>query len=98
MKLQIQNPKRHRSTKSQAPAFKRNALCRMRCWELGYWGFSGVWCLVLGVSSFAATPQQTEFFEKQVRPVLANTCYKCHGADKQKGGLRLDSREALLKG
>jgi len=40
----------------------------------------------------------SEFFEKHVRPVLANNCFKCHGADKQKGGLRLDSRAALLKG
>src|SRR5262245_62666482 len=39
-----------------------------------------------------------EFFEKQVRPVLVETCQKCHGARKQEGGLRLDSRAALLKG
>ena len=39
-----------------------------------------------------------EFFEKSVRPVLAEHCYKCHGAEKQKGDLRLDSREAVLKG
>ncbi|MDB6154628.1 MAG: hypothetical protein JWL90_3081 [Chthoniobacteraceae bacterium] len=44
------------------------------------------------------TPQETEFFEKQVRPVLAERCYKCHGAEKQKAELRLDSRAALLKG
>src|SRR3954468_23215875 len=43
-------------------------------------------------------PDQIEFFEKQVRPVLADQCYKCHGPDKQKGGLRMDSRDALLKG
>ncbi|MFO0809517.1 MAG: PSD1 and planctomycete cytochrome C domain-containing protein [Gemmataceae bacterium] len=40
----------------------------------------------------------TEFFEKSVRPVLADNCFKCHGEDKQKGGLRLDSRAALLTG
>jgi mono/diheme cytochrome c family protein len=44
------------------------------------------------------TPQQAEFFEKQVRPVLAGNCFSCHGPDKQKGGLRLDSLPALLKG
>jgi uncharacterized membrane protein len=38
------------------------------------------------------------FFETKVRPVLAEHCFKCHGADKQKAGLRLDSREAVLKG
>ncbi len=46
----------------------------------------------------AVPPEQIEFFEKQVRPVLADQCYKCHGPEKQKGGLRMDSRDALLKG
>src|SRR4051812_29595658 len=41
-----------------------------------------------------------EFFEKKVRPVLAEHCYQCHStaAKKLKGGLLLDSRAALLKG
>ncbi|HEX5446550.1 MAG TPA: PSD1 and planctomycete cytochrome C domain-containing protein, partial [Pirellulales bacterium] len=39
-----------------------------------------------------------EFFEKDVRPLLANHCQKCHGAKTQKGGLRLDSRDAALAG
>ena len=44
-----------------------------------------------------------EFFEKKIRPVLIDTCYQCHGPEaaekgKLKGGLRLDSREAMLKG
>src|SRR5204863_8500034 len=43
-------------------------------------------------------PAQLEFFEKKVRPLLAENCYQCHGPDKQKGGLRLDSRTALLAG
>ena len=38
------------------------------------------------------------FFELKVRPVLAGTCVKCHGAKKASGGLRLDSREAMLAG
>ena len=42
--------------------------------------------------------EQIEFFEKQVRPLLVEHCQKCHGATKPKGELRLDSREALLKG
>ena len=44
------------------------------------------------------TPAQIEFFEKKVRPVLANNCFKCHVPKKQKGGLRLDSRATILKG
>src|SRR5215813_9587715 len=42
----------------------------------------------------AATPA---FFEAKVRPVLAANCYDCH-TDQHFGGLRLDSREGLLKG
>ena len=37
-------------------------------------------------------------FAKQVRPLLAENCYKCHGPDKHKGDLRLDSPEAITKG
>ena len=37
-------------------------------------------------------------FEKHVRPLLVEHCQKCHGAKKQEGELRLDSRAALLKG
>jgi mono/diheme cytochrome c family protein len=54
--------------------------------------------------SAAASGQQptpaaasAEFFEARVRPVLAANCYDCH-ADEHYGGLRVDSREALLKG
>jgi mono/diheme cytochrome c family protein len=39
----------------------------------------------------------TQFFTQKVRPVLAQNCYKCH-TDEAKGGLRLDSHEAVLKG
>jgi len=44
------------------------------------------------------TAAQTEFFEKNVQPVLAQSCFGCHGTAASMGGLRLDSREALLKG
>src|SRR5256885_13478404 len=42
----------------------------------------------------AASP---EYFEAKVRPVLAANCYDCH-TEESLGGLRLDSREAMLKG
>ncbi len=41
---------------------------------------------------------QLEFFEKSVRPVLAARCVECHGPAKQKGHLRLDHRDFVLKG
>jgi cytochrome c553 len=39
-----------------------------------------------------------ELFEKRIRPALLNECVECHGAEKVKGGLRVDSREALRQG
>ena len=45
------------------------------------------------------TAGQLDFFEKQIRPILAERCYECHSAEKkQKGGLSLDTRESTLKG
>jgi mono/diheme cytochrome c family protein len=46
----------------------------------------------------AADPAGIEFFEKSVRPILAARCQGCHGPAKQKGGLRLDARAALIAG
>src|SRR6516164_3591158 len=43
--------------------------------------------------------EQVEFFEKQVRPVLRARCLKCHGGEEKiRGGLKLTSRAAVLKG
>ena len=54
--------------------------------------------LVTGPSR-AGEPSGDEFFETQVRPLLVAKCGECHGASgKVKGGLRLTSREAVLKG
>jgi hypothetical protein len=46
----------------------------------------------------AAPPEAAEFFEKEVRPLLAEHCHRCHGDAKPKGGLRLTSRASVLKG
>src|SRR5580658_8380153 len=54
----------------------------------------------LAASALASPADQAsspEFFETKVRPVLANNCYACH-TNSAMGGLRLDSRVALLKG
>jgi len=47
-----------------------------------------------------AAASDEEFFEKQIRPVLAEQCYECHSATskKIKGGLHVDGRAALLQG
>jgi hypothetical protein len=53
--------------------------------------------VVAAIQNAPSAPQSSDFFEANVRPVLAANCYDCH-ADGQMGGLRLDSREGLLKG
>jgi hypothetical protein len=53
---------------------------------------------LLSLIAWTALPQNKEdFFETKVRPILATECFSCH-TDSQMGGLRMDSREALLKG
>lgn len=42
--------------------------------------------------------EESEFFERSVRPVLATHCYGCHGAEKQKAGLRLDHGSFVAAG
>ncbi len=41
-----------------------------------------------------------DFFERKIRPILVEHCYACHSAEakKQRGGLALDTKEALLRG
>ena len=47
------------------------------------------------------TPQPSasaiEFFETNVRPIMAEACFQCH-TERATSGLRVDSREALVKG
>src|SRR4051812_14929401 len=47
----------------------------------------------------AAEVAKLEFFEKKIRPMLANHCYHCHSADtKPAGNLRVDDKNGLLTG
>src|SRR5258708_7791834 len=46
----------------------------------------------------AAADPDFAFFESKIRPVLVERCYECHSEKQKKGGLRLDSKAALLKG
>src|SRR5437870_271653 len=53
---------------------------------------------LLGVAAWPVWSQnKDDFFEARVRPILAAECFSCH-TDSQSGGLRLDSREAMLRG
>jgi hypothetical protein len=66
--------------------------------------------LALSVSVFAAdkkvdtsklpppADKQGVTYAADIKPMFEKSCTKCHGADKQKGKLRLDSLQAVLKG
>ena len=49
-------------------------------------------------SGAKADREAMEFFETRVRPLLVENCYSCHGGKQQLSSLRVDSREALMKG
>ena len=54
-----------------------------------------------GVTAHAAeSPEQQDFFERRIRPVLAERCYRCHSAEEAspKGGLRLDVADGIRRG
>ncbi len=52
---------------------------------------------ILTAAQLLAVTPEAEFFESRVRPVLSARCYGCH-AENATAGLRVDSREGLLKG
>ncbi len=64
------------------------------------WHQKNVWALALGVTvlSGQVVAQKTVSFNRDVRPILANHCFACHGPDEEnrESGLRLDDREAAL--
>ena len=63
-----------------------------------------IFCLLPLLSAAAAetaelSPEQVEFFESRIRPVLAQDCYECHrSGEKVRGGLALDSRAGVMAG
>ncbi len=50
------------------------------------------------VANVTFDPEAIAFFETSIRPILVARCQGCHGAIKQEGNLRLDSRSAMLTG
>ena len=74
--------------------------------------FFGLICVLLALIAYQAGAQdksgsqnlqppseeQIKFFEAKVRPILVENCFKCHGPDKHRGGLRLDGLQSMLTG
>jgi hypothetical protein len=60
----------------------------------------GMFCTLFSLSEapVLADPPAADQFDQKVLPLLKDHCLKCHGDSKNKGGLRLTSREALLQG
>ena len=56
------------------------------------------WAVVVVFAAGPAAAGDPAFFEQSVRPILAQHCVKCHGPDKQKGGLRLNDAGAFAAG
>ena len=54
---------------------------------------AALFILALSAPLHAATVD----FTREVRPILSQNCFKCHGPDKQKGGLRFDQRDSAVK-
>ncbi len=72
--------------------------CRILCCILGLIFASAGYCQP-ALAQFP-DPLKVERFEKHIRPLIVRHCYECHSAasSEVKGGLRLDYRDALLKG
>ncbi|HEV8606212.1 MAG TPA: c-type cytochrome domain-containing protein, partial [Tepidisphaeraceae bacterium] len=51
--------------------------------------FAFICILSLFASTLASADSRIDF-DQQIRPILQRSCIKCHGPEKQKGGLRLD--------
>ena len=68
----------------------------------GFFTWLVVALLVAGIGSPDRCQGQIQssedLFETHIRPTLITKCLSCHGAAVQEGGLRLDTREHLLKG
>lgn len=70
----------------------------------------GLICIALGLSATtafaevdlskmpAASTQKDITYAKDIKPLFEASCFRCHGEKEKKGGLRLDSLEAVLKG
>ncbi len=65
--------------------------------------FDRMWLIVVALFSLSHTPclfadDGVIDFTKHIQPLLAKKCVSCHGPEKQKAGLRLDRKGAVLKG
>ncbi len=63
-------------------------------------GFVCLWLIAAGATEVAANTslKELDFFEKRVRPILAEHCFECHSSDTAESELQLDSLAGMLRG
>jgi hypothetical protein len=76
----------HRVTERITPVLLVSAFC---------WETTGA---ELDPSKLPPAAQVTVDFEKDVKPIFEQTCFRCHGTERPKSRFRLDNRESALKG
>lgn len=83
-------------------AFYRSRLGRLTCVLVCLASAAAVngWCGPARAAddSLQSRHAAEQFFERKIRPVFVEHCHKCHGGEKQKGGLKIDSLQGLLTG
>lgn len=79
---------------------RRTTLSNANWLRLALWLVVGASPMLRAGSPTGSEAKGVEFFESQIRPLLADKCYQCHSqqSKKARGGLLLDSQEGLLKG
>jgi len=60
--------------------------------------FIAVAVALVGFTNHPSRAEDKVDFAKQIQPILQQNCVKCHGPEKQKAKMRLDSKEAAMKG
>ena len=68
------------------------------CWLIAAWLLRAESLAAKEVITGGVTPDAPVDYVKQIKPVLRERCYACHGALKQEAGLRLDTVALLTKG
>jgi hypothetical protein len=55
--------------------------------------------MMLTLALFLAADPNADVYEKDIKPILVEHCFKCHGAEEKiKGGLNLTQRKTILAG
>lgn len=71
---------------------------RFACGMAAAWLGMSAWGAAMDESKLPPPAQRQVDFDRDIRPLLEDRCYRCHGPERPRSGFRLDTREAALKG